>query len=152
MTGMSRGGRGASDSTPRHTCPDPEDLEGPVVCTGSELAYGYVNCAETPDHVASEVERELRAWSGSGGVVFVSVFVETQPGAQRAFEELLSEVTRAGARFVVVPGFEHFATHPLLQLQMADRLVRRTGAEIIDMSDYTEYTTGRAGTGPDGRG
>lgn len=91
-------------------------------------AYGYMNRDRLSDRAASAVESDLRTWSRTHRFGLFAIFVEARAGSQAEFEELLTELVRTQTRSVVVPSFEHFAVHPILQVSMLERLERRTGA------------------------
>ncbi|WP_410675474.1 hypothetical protein [Amycolatopsis sp. cmx-4-68] len=90
-----------------------------------------------PDRKVRGLEQAVIRYAHSLGLHFVSFFFEFHCGARDGFEELVTELRRAGARHVVVPSLRHLALNTLLQDAMCERLALDAGAQVHAMRSRT---------------
>lgn len=109
---------------------EPRDATAPgLPCP---LAYGYMRVpCDVPDDKVRRLEQALRAFAALQGLYLVTFFFEFDCGSQEAFGELLTELRRAEAHYVVIPSLRHFAHSVLLQNQMLTRLEHEAAAEVL---------------------
>jgi len=100
------------------------------------LAYGYLRVpCDVPDGKVRRLEQALRALAALRGLYLATFFFEFSCGSQVAFEELLTELQRADAHYVVIPSVRHFARSLLLQNQMLTRLEYEAAAEVLALRE-----------------
>ncbi|MGV9368023.1 hypothetical protein [Amycolatopsis sp. NPDC003731] len=118
----------------------------------AQLAYGYVRVpAHVPDHKVRHLEQTVIRFAHGHGLTFAGFFFEFHCGSREAFDELVAELVRTGARHVVVPSFRHLALHAQLQAAMCTYLDEVAGAQVLALrhpgARRTEQRRLLAGTG-----
>ena len=102
------------------------------------LAYGYMRVpCEVPDQKVRRLEQALRTLATASGLQLVTFFFEFSCGSHEAFDELVTELGRADAHYVVVPSLRHFAHSPLLQNMMLARLEFEAAAEVFELRTHS---------------
>lgn len=100
------------------------------------LAYGYMRVpADLPDHQVKALEDRLMAYADQQGYTFAGFFFEFQCGMATAFNDLIEELRRTQAPYVIVPSLRHVAYHRVLREVRLSRLEFETGAQVIDLSE-----------------
>ena len=100
------------------------------------LAYGYMRVpCDVPDPKVRRLEQALRTRATVCGLELVTFFFEFQCGSHEAFNELVTELGRADAHYVVIPNLRHFAHNPLLQNMMLGQLEFEAQAEVLVLSE-----------------
>ncbi|MEU0537085.1 recombinase family protein [Amycolatopsis tolypomycina] len=113
--------------------------EEPRLTALPPLAYGYMRVpCDVPDDKVRKLEQRLRAFAASHGLYFVTFFFEFSCGSREAFDELVTELQRADAHYVVVPSFGHFARSVLLQNSMLAQLEHDAQAEVLALRESDE--------------
>ena len=103
------------------------------------LAYGYMRVPnDVPDHKVRQLEQAVIRFAGERGLYFVSFFFEFNCGSREAFNELVTELVRADAHYVIVPSLRHLALNTLLQDVMQDRLALDARAVVLAMRHGAE--------------
>lgn len=106
--------------------------EEPHLAALEPLAYGYMRVpGDVPDEKVRRLEQQLREFSSGHGLYFVSFFFEFSCGSREGFDELVTELKRADARYVVVPSMRHLARSVLLQNIMLAELEHDANAEVL---------------------
>ena len=96
------------------------------------LAYGYMRVpAHVPDHKVRHLEQRVIRFAHGHGLTFAGFFFEFHCGSREAFDELVAELVRTGARHVVVPSLRHLALHGQLQAAMCTYLDEVAGVEVL---------------------
>jgi DNA invertase Pin-like site-specific DNA recombinase len=102
------------------------------------LMYGYMRVShDADDQQVMRMERELRASAKDRGYDFATIFYEHFPGSHAAFDELIAELQRADAHYVVVPSFDHLAMSAILQNSMLAMLEHDADAEVLELSELS---------------
>ncbi|RSM36875.1 hypothetical protein DMA12_38605 [Amycolatopsis balhimycina DSM 5908] len=97
-----------------------------------QLGYGYMRVpAHVPDHKVRHLEQTVIRFAQGHGLTFAGFFFEFHCGSREAFDELVAELVRTGARHVVVPSLRHLALHAQLQVAMCTYLDEFAGAEVL---------------------
>lgn len=97
-------------------------------------AYGYMRVpCDVPDDKVQQLEHDVVAYAEGNGLHFVQFFFEFHCGSREAFDELVAELVRTGARYVVVPSLRHLAHNRLLQDMMLERLSFAARARVLAM-------------------
>jgi DNA invertase Pin-like site-specific DNA recombinase len=97
-------------------------------------AYGYMRVpADVPDDKVQRLERDVIAYAETHGLYFARFFFEFHCGSREAFDELVTELVRTGARYVVVPSLRHLAHNAFLQDQMLEHLSFTARAQVLAM-------------------
>ena len=95
------------------------------------LAYGYMRVfCDVTEEQACSLERTIRQFADAQGFEFAMTFQETVSGSHEAFHELLHEVERADADYVVIPSFNHFSKNRILQNLMLAQLEEGAGVDV----------------------
>ncbi|MFD8496233.1 hypothetical protein [Amycolatopsis sp. NPDC059657] len=76
------------------------------------------------------MELEFGFFAARKGLALAGIFPEFVCGVHDAFEELLEEVQRTDAHYVIIPTLRHLARNGFLQDVLLDRL-RFAGAEVF---------------------
>jgi DNA invertase Pin-like site-specific DNA recombinase len=104
----------------------------------SPLAYGYMRVpSDLPDAKVRRMEHELRRFAERRGWCLATIFSEFTCGQHDAFHELIQELRRAEAHYVVVPTFRHLARNRLLQNSLLARLEFDAEAEVFELVETT---------------
>lgn len=109
------------------------------------LAYGYMRvfCDVTEEDVRS-VERRIQECAQELGFQLATTFQETVSGSHDALQELIEELQRSEAEHVIVPSFNHFSKHSILQRLLLEQLEEDTGAEVHTLREWARSTTLRS--------
>jgi hypothetical protein len=106
-------------------------VQGPPV-------YGYMRVpCDLPDEKVWHLEQDLRAYAAAKRFCFVAFFYEFVCGSQDAFNDLVGELQRAGAHYVLVPTLRHLARNILLQNMMLARLEFDAAAEVLTLGEIS---------------
>ena len=106
-------------------------LQGPPV-------YGYMRVpCDISDDKVWHLEQDLRAYAAAKGFCFVAFFYEFECGSQEAFNDLVDELQRAGAHYVLVPTLRHLARNSPLQNMMLARLEFDAAAEVFTLGEIS---------------
>ncbi len=98
------------------------------------LMYGYLREAcEAGDDEVERIERALKSFAGTAGFCYATTFYEYQLGSYAAFEELVVELKRAEAQYVVVPSFQHLSVHPMVCDHLLLRLASGVNAQVFEL-------------------
>ena len=112
-----------SDEEPRPVAPQP-------------LAYGYLRVpADMPDHQIKALEDQLMDYAGQQGCRFAGFFFEFHGGMAVAFNDLIEELKRTRAPYVIVPSLRHVAYNRIFQDVRLARLEIDTGAQVLALSE-----------------
>jgi len=116
----------------------------PATRATDPLAYGYMRVpAHVPDHEVRHLEQTVIRFAQGHGLTFAGFFFEFHCGGREAFDELVDELVRTGARHVVVPSLRHLALNRLLQEAMCARLGEEAGAEVLALRHPEASRTAR---------
>ncbi|MFD9888242.1 hypothetical protein ACFWY9_02785 [Amycolatopsis sp. NPDC059027] len=97
-------------------------------------AYGYMRVpCDVPDDKVRKLESQVVTYAENCGLRFVCFFFEFHCGSREAFDELVAELVRTDAHYVVVPSLRHLAQNSLLQDQMLDHLNFAARAQVLAM-------------------
>lgn len=77
----------------------------------------------------------MQVFAGAEGLCYVTTFFEWQTGTHAAFYEMVEELKRTEARYVVVPSFDHLSTHRLLLSYLVDRLELDADTMVLTSHD-----------------
>jgi hypothetical protein len=109
----------------------PEDTPRP-------LAYGYMRVpCDIPDDKVRRMEYEMRRFAAGKGLCLTAIFSEFVCGAHDAFNDLLVELQRTDAHYVIVPTFRHLARNVMLQNCLLTRLEFKAHAAVLELVDTT---------------
>lgn len=85
-------------------------------------AYGYMRVPpDIPDNKVQRLERRVTNYAETKGPHFAQSTFEFHSGSHKAFDELVAELVRIDARFVVVPSLRQLAQNDFLQSQMLEQ-------------------------------
>jgi hypothetical protein len=102
------------------------------------LAYGYMRVpCDIPDDKVQRMERELRRSADGKGLFLTAIFSELVCGAHDAFNDLLQELQRTDAHYVIVPTFRHLARSVMLQNCLLTRIEFDAHAEVFELVETT---------------
>jgi DNA invertase Pin-like site-specific DNA recombinase len=108
--------------------------EIPPVTALLPLAYAYMQVpCDIPDEKVRRMEHEIRCFAERKGWCLAAIFSEFVCGAHDALNELVRELKRADAHYVVVPTFRHLARNPLLLNILLMRLEFEGQAEVFEV-------------------
>lgn len=114
----------------------PAEPMGPVALS---RAYGYMRVpCDVPDDRVQALEQAVRRYAIRQGLHFATFFFEFHCGSREAFDDLIAELVRTGARHVVVPSLRHLAHSRLLQLALCEQLQWEAQADVLAMAYRTE--------------
>lgn len=98
------------------------------------LMYGYMRVdGDEPDDDIRRTERQLRALAEVEGYCFAGLFHEYD-ASRSTFAELIEELKRAEAHYVVIPSLRHLADNHLLRSIMLAQLEREAHALVLELS------------------
>jgi hypothetical protein len=101
------------------------------------LALGFL-------HVSSGVVKaEISTWrkaltdfANCEGFALTDIYMEYAEGAMSGFASLVEAARRRRVSAVVIPGLNHFASLPSVQIAMKRLLVEQTGVQLFVLSDF----------------
>jgi hypothetical protein len=99
-----------------------------------KLLYGYMRVpCDVPDEKVVRMEREFQRFAETQGYSLAAIFYEFTCGVHDAFAELVEELQRTDAHYVLVPNFRHLARNRLLQNCLLSRLEFDAAAEVFEL-------------------
>lgn len=111
----------------------------PTSLVTAPLAYGYLRVpGDVPDHEVKALEDQVMDYAGQLGCTFAGFFFEFRSGMATAFNDLIEELRRTRALYVIVPSLRHVAYHRLLREVRLSRLESDTGVEVLELSALVE--------------
>jgi hypothetical protein len=117
---------------------DDTEAEIPPALALQPLAYGYMRVPSgIPDAKVRRMELKMRRFAEHKGFCLAATFYEFQCGVFEAFYELVEELQRAEAHYVIVPTFRHLARNRLLQNSLLTRLDFDAHAEVFELMETT---------------
>ncbi|EOD69363.1 recombinase family protein [Amycolatopsis vancoresmycina] len=100
------------------------------------LAYGYLRVpADAPDHQVKALEDQLMDYADQQGCTFAGFYFEFNGGMTTAIDDLIEELRRTRAPYVIVPSLRHVAYNRLLQEIRLCRLEFETGAQVLTLGE-----------------
>lgn len=128
----------ASPISPQGLRPAVNPDDEPAGLTIPPLAYGYLRVpADMPDQQVKAMEDQLMDYADQLGCRFGGFFFEFRGGLAAAFNDLLEELRRTRAPYVIVPSLRHVAHHRLLREIRLSSLESDTGTQVLDLSART---------------
>jgi DNA invertase Pin-like site-specific DNA recombinase len=100
------------------------------------LAYAYMRVPSTiADEKVRRKELRLRACAEELGLHLAGIFREDVGGAHGEFDDMLAELQRNDAHYVLIPTFGHLSSHLLLQNTFLFRLEVDADAEVFALAE-----------------
>lgn len=117
---------------------DDTEPEIPLALALQPLAYGYMRVPSgIPDAKVRRLELKMQRFAERQGLCLAATFYEFQCGVFEAFYELIEELERAEAHYVIVPTLRHLARNRLLQNNLLTRLDFDAHAEVLELVETT---------------